>query len=87
MIMMNDDAEDDHDSKSDDDDDDYDADDLDFDDDDDDDDDDEIDRRGDGCPVLIDTVEERGEPVLLHLDIIISLVRILLNLLYILGEA
>ena len=58
-----------------------------FDDDDDDDDDDEIDRRGDGCPVLIDTVEERGEPVLLHLDIIISLVRILLNLLYILGEA
>ena len=58
-----------------------------FDDDDDDDDDDEIDRRGDGCPVLSDTVEERGEPVLLHLDIIISLVRILLNLLYILGEA
>ena len=41
---------------------------------DDDDDDDEIDRRGDGCPVLSNTVEERGEPAFLHLNIIISMV-------------
>ena len=43
------------------------------------DDDEEIDRRGDGCPVLSDTLEQRGEPAFLHLNSIISISIIILG--------
>ena len=38
------------------------------------DDDEEIDRRGDGCPVFSDTLEQRGEPAFLHLNSIIIII-------------
>ena len=34
----------------------------------------EIDRRGDGCSVLSDTLEQRGEPAFLHLNSIIIII-------------